>query len=244
MSNTLVVFRRELTSYFVTPVAYIFLCVFLILAGVFTWDLGGLYESNQADLSPLFFWLPVLFLILIPALSMRLWSEERRSGTIELLLTLPIGMGGAVVGKFLAAWCFTGIALLLTAILWWTVNYLGEPDNGVILAAYVGAWLMAGAALSVCALISALTKNQVIAFVLSVLALIFFTFTGFPMVVKWFSTWAPGGVVDFILYISFWTHFNAISRGVIELRDLIYFASVIVLFLFANAVAIDVKKGQ
>jgi ABC-2 type transport system permease protein len=175
MRNVLTIFRREFASYFTTPLAYVFIIIFLVMAGMLTFFVGDFFGRGQADLQPFFAFHPWLYLVLIPALSMRLWAEERRSGTIELFLTLPIRMTEAVVGKFLAAWCFTGIALALTFPFWLTVNFLGNPDNGVILASYIGSWLMAGALLAVGAFISAATKNQVIAFVVT--AAVAFVFT-------------------------------------------------------------------
>ncbi|MEQ8821147.1 MAG: ABC transporter permease subunit [Sumerlaeia bacterium] len=244
MKPSLSIFKRELTGYFVTPVAYIFIVVFLLLTGAFTFYLGNFYARNQADLVPFFNFHPWLYLFLIPAISMRLWAEERKQGTIELLLTLPISMGEAVIGKFLAAWAFTGIALALTFPMWITVNYLGEPDNGVILASYLGSFLMAGAYLSIGSCISAVTKNQVIAFVLSVVVCFLFLVANFPMVMDAFSSWLPQPVVDTISYFSFLNRFNAITQGRIEVRDLVFFATLIATFLFANAVVVGMKKGR
>ena len=244
MKNTVTVFKRELLAYFATPVAYVFLCVFLILSGLFTWYFGNLYETNNASLQPFFVYHPFLYLALIPALSMRMWSEERRGGTIELLLTLPISMGEAVVGKFLAAWAFTGIALALTVTEWITINYLGDPDNGVIFAAYVGSFLMAGGFLAIGSCLSAVTKNQVIAFVLSLGVSLLFVMAGYPIVLEWIQGWAPSLVVEAVRGASFWTHFSAISRGVIDLRDLVYFGSLIATFLFATVVVVEAKKAQ
>lgn len=244
MNTTIIVLKRELGGYFATPVAYIFLIGFLVFAGIFTWHFGGFYETNQADLQAFFTYHPILYLILIPALSMRLWSEERRSGTIELLLTLPISMWQAVMGKFLAAWIFTGVALLLTTPMWFTVNYLGEPDNGVIGAAYLGSFLMAGAFLAIGAFMSSLTKNQVIAFVGSLGLSMALVFAGFPMVTEWFKLFAPDVIVDAVRSISIWTHFTAITRGVIDFRDILFFASMILVFLFANATVIELKKAD
>jgi ABC-2 type transport system permease protein len=181
------VFKRELASYFATPVAYVFIVIFLLLAGTFTFYLGNFYERGQADLQPFFNFHPWLYLFLVPAVGMRLWSEERKSGTIELLLTLPVTMWQAVVGKFLAAWAFIGIALALTFPIWITVNYLGSPDNGVIFASYVGSFLMAGAFLAIGSCISACTRNQVIAFILTVVVCFVFLLAGFPLVLNFFS---------------------------------------------------------
>ena len=244
MRNTLTLFRRELFGYFATPVAYVFIVIFLILNGWITFYLGGFFEQERADLQTFFNFHPWLYLFLIPAISMRLWSEERKAGTIELLMTLPVTMGQSVVGKFFAAWAFTAIALLLTFPIWLTVNYLGSPDNGVILASYVGSLLMAGAYLAIGAAISALTKNQVIAFVLSLMLCLVFILAGFPMVLDFVSGWAPGAVVDAIRSFSFLTHFNSITKGVIDLRDVLFFGSLIAVCLFANAIFLDLKKAD
>jgi len=244
MNNVRSIFRRELAGYFSTPVAYVFLVIFLILAGMLTFQLGNLLEAGQADLQPFFGFHPWLYLFLVPAISMRLWSEERKQGTIELLLTLPISTGEAVLGKFLAAWAFTGIALLLTVPLWITVNWLGDPDNGVIFASYVGSLLMAGGYLAVGACFSALTRNQVIAFVLTVAVCFVFVVTGMPTVLDAFKGWAPQGLVEAVASVSFLTHFDAVSKGVIDLRDMIFFVSMIAFWLFANAVAIDARKAE
>ena len=244
MSMIKAVFRRELTSYFRTPVAYVFIVIFLMLMGAFTFYLGGFYETGQADLRPFFDFHPWLYLFLVPALAMRLWAEERKSGTIELLMTLPISPFQAVVGKFLAAWVFAGIALALTFPIWITVNYLGDPDNGAIFAAYVGSFLMAGGFLAIGSCLSALTQNQVIAFVITVVVCFGFLLAGFPMVLDAFSGWAPQFLVDGIASLSFLTHFRDISRGVIELRDLVYFALVIGTFLFANMIVLQWKQAD
>lgn len=238
------IFKRELAGYFITPVAYVFIVIFLLLTGVFTFQLGGFFERGQADLRPFFDFHPWLYLFLIPAISMRLWAEERKSGTIELLMTLPISQAAAIVGKFLAAWIFAGIALVMTFPLWLTVNYLGEPDNGAIAAGYVGSFLMAGGFLAIGACVSAMTKNQVIAFVVSVVLCFAFLISGFPPVIDFFSGWAPASVVDAISSFSFLTHFQAISKGKIDLRDLVFFASLIVVFMVATSVVIDLKKAH
>ena len=243
MRNTLIICRRELGSYFATPVAYVFLVIFLAMAGAFTFYLGNFFERGQADLQSFFAFHPWLYLFLIPAIAMRLWSEERRSGTIELFLSLPISVGEAVAGKFLAAWAFTGIAIALTFPMWITVNYLGSPDNGVIVAGYFGSLLMAGAFLAIGACISAVTKSQVIAFVVSAAVCFLFTVSGTAIVLNFFNAWAPKALVEAIASFSFLTHFNAISRGVIDLADLVFFASLIALFLFANAAVVDARKA-
>jgi ABC-2 type transport system permease protein len=244
MRNTLILFKRELGGYFATPVAYVFIVIFLFLTGIFTFHLGGFYEREQADLQPFFGAHPWLYLFLIPAISMRLWAEERKTGTIELLMTLPVSMGQVVLGKYLAAWCFTAIALALTVPIWITVNYLGDPDNGVIVASYIGSLLMAGAYLAIGAAVSALTRNQVIAFVISVVLCLGFILAGFPAVLDFFSGWTPEVVLDGIASFSFLTHFESITKGVIDVRDLIFFGTLIACFLFANAIILDAKKAD
>jgi len=236
--------RRELSGYFATPVAYVFIVIFLMLAGAFTFYLGGFYERGQADLQPFFAFHPWLYLFLMPAIAMRLWAEERKTGTVELLMTLPISPLQAVLGKFIAAWVFAGIALALTFPIWITVNYLGDPDNGAIVAAYVGSLLMAGGFLAIGACISSLTRNQVIAFVVSVVTCFAFLLAGFPLVLDLFSAWAPQFIVDGIASLSFLTHFDDISRGVIELRDLMYFALVIGTFLYANTIVLRWRQAD
>jgi gliding motility-associated transport system permease protein len=238
------IFRRELTSYFATPLAYVFIVIFLVMAGALAFFQGGFFERNQADLQSFFNFHPWLYLVLIPALSMRLWAEERKSGTIELFLTLPISIGAAVLAKFLAAWAFAGIALALTFPFWITVNYLGSPDNGVILASYVGSFLMAGGFLAIGACVSALTKNQVIAFVVTATACFLFTFSGSPIVLEPLQSWAPESLLSLIASFSFLTHFSAITKGVIDMRDAVFFASVIGIFLLANAILVDLKKAD
>ena len=238
------IFRRELTSYFSTPVAYVFIVMFLVLTGVFTFYIGNFYERGQADLIPFFSFHPWLYLFLVPAITMRLWAEERKTGTIELLLTLPVSMYQVVLGKFLAAWAFTGIALALTFPIWITVNYLGDPDNGVILAAYLGSFLMAGGFLAIGAAISALTRNQVVAFILTVVTCFVFLLAGFPLVLDFFYGWAPQTLIDGIASLSFLTHYSSISKGVIDVRDFIYFVALIGFFLIANAILIDLKKAD
>ena len=237
------VFRREFAAYFATPIAFVFLVIFLFSMGVFTFYVGHFYDNGVADLSLFFDYHPWLYLFLIPALAMRLWAEEKRSGSIELLLTLPIPVWATVLGKFLAAWVFAGLALALTFPIWITVNYLGHPDNGVILASYVGSFLMAGAYLSIGAAISSATSNQVIAFVISVVVCFLFTVAGAPVVADAFQGWAPVALVDAVVSFSFLTHFSAITAGVIDLRDLVFFLSLIALFLFANVLIVDSSKG-
>lgn len=244
MSALKVILGRELASYFATPVAYIFIIIFLMLSGVFTFYIGQFFERGQADLSAFFNFVPWLYLVLIPSVAMRLWSDERRSGTIELIMTLPVATWQLVLGKFLAAWLFVGLALALTFPLWITVNYLGAPDNGVILGAYLGAWLMAGGFLAVGSCLSALSKNQIIAFILTLVVCFVLVVSGFPIVQDSFSGWAPLWLVDGISNLSFLTHFTAISRGVIDLRDLVYFVAMIGAWLYATALVIDLKKAD
>lgn len=243
MNNILAIFKRELSGYFATPVAYVFIVIFLFLSGLFTFYMGGFYERNQADLVAFFSFHPMLYLFLIPAISMRLWSEERKSGTIELILTLPITTTEAVIGKFLAAWAFAGIALLLTFPIWITVNYLGEPDNTVILASYIGSILMAGGFLAIGSCISAITKNQVIAFVISVVICFLFYVSGFPMVLNFFTGWAPQVIVNAVAAMSVLSHFDSIQKGIIDIRDLIYFTVLIAFWLYANIITIEAKKA-
>jgi ABC-2 type transport system permease protein len=238
------VMRRELSGYFSTPVAWVFIVIFLVMAGVFTFYIGSFYDRGIADLDPFFTFHPWLYLFLVPAIAMRLWAEERRSGTVELLLTLPLTTWQAVLGKFLAAWLFVGLALLLTFPVWLTVNYLGDPDNGVIAAGYVGSWLMAGGFLAIGSCMSALTRNQVVAFILSVVVCFGFLLSGLPMVMDLFSGWAPQALLDTIADFSFLAHFATISRGVIDLRDLVYFALVITSWLLANAIVLEMKKAS
>jgi len=241
MSN---VMRRELAGYFATPVAYVFLIIFLVMTGIFTFYLGGFYERGFADLDPFFRFHPWLYLFLVPAISMRLWAEERRLGTIELLFTLPLTTTQAVLGKFLAAWLFIGLALLLTLPVWLTVNYLGSPDNGVILAAYLGSWMMAGGFLAIGSCMSALTRNQVVAFILSVVVCFLFLLSGLPMVMNLFKGWAPQVLLDGIASLSVLRHFADVSKGVIDLRDLVYFVLLTGFWLVANVLILDMKKAD
>jgi ABC-2 type transport system permease protein len=241
---TLIILRRELASYFATPLAYVFILIFLVLSAAFTFYLGGFFERGQADLAPFFNFHPWLYLFLIPAISMRLWAEERKSGSIELLMTQPITMWQAVIGKFLAAWAFAAIALALTFPIWITVNYLGEPDNGAIFTAYIGSLLMAGGFLAIGSCTSALTRNQVIAFILAVVVCFGFLLAGFPLVLDAFRGWAPDAVVDAVASLSFLAHFEAVSKGVIDLRDVLYFLLTIGFFLVATAIVLDVRKSE
>lgn len=239
-----IIFRREFASFFATPLAYVFLLIFLVLTSAFTFYLGGFYESGQANLNPFFNFHPWLYLFLVPALAMRMWAEERQTGTIELLMTLPITRFESVLGKFLAAWVFAGIALLLTFPMVLTVNYLGDPDNGAILTGYIGSWLLAGAYLAVGSCMSAWAKSQVIAFILTVSLCFVFVLSGFPLVLDVFNAWAPQWLLDTVASFSFLTRFQAISKGVIDVRDLLYFLSFIAAWLMATAVVIDLKKAD
>ncbi|NBB94020.1 MAG: ABC transporter permease subunit [Gammaproteobacteria bacterium] len=244
LSNVRTIMRRELVGYFATPVAYVFIVIFLVMSAAFTFYLGGFYERGIADLEPFFRFHPWLYLFLVPAVGMRLWAEERKYGTVELLLTLPLTIGEAVLGKFLAAWLFVGLALLLTFPMWITVNVLGDPDNGVIAAAYVGSWLMAGGMLAISEALSAVTRNQVVAFILSVVVCFGFLLSGLPMVLDLFRGWMPQVLLDGVANLSFLVHFNSISRGVIDLRDLMYFALVIGFWLLANRIVLELKKAD
>jgi len=238
------ILKRELAGYFVTPVAYVFIVMFLALTGVFTFELGGFFESGQADLRAFFNFHPWLYLCLIPAVAMRLWAEERRGGTLELLMTLPVSRAGAVLGKFLAAWAFVGLGLALTFPLWITVNFLGEPDNGAILAGYVGSLLMAGGFLAIGACVSAGTRSQVIAFIITVVVCLGFLLAGYPAVVDFFRGWAPASVVDAVASMSFLTRFESIAKGVIDLRDVIFFGSLISACLVFNGLMLESGKGD
>jgi len=244
MRNVGIIMRRELASYFATPLAYVFIVIFLFLANVFTFYLGHLYESGQADLYPFFTFHPWLYLFLIPAISMKLWSEERKSGSIELLMTQPVELSEAVLGKFLAAWIFTALALALTFPLWITVNYLGHPDNGAILTAYLGSLMLAAGFLAIGSCMSALTRNQVVAFILAVVACFMFLLAGFPLVLDVFRSWAPQPLIDAVASLSFLTHFESIQKGVIDLRDLLYFVMLIAFFLLATAIALELRKAD
>lgn len=244
MNQLGVIFRRELGSYFATPLAFVFIVIFLVAAGSFTFYFGHFFQNGQADLRGFFGFHPWLYLFLVPALSMRLWAEERKSGTLELLMTLPVSLTDMVLGKFLAAWVFTGLALSLTFPIWITVNYLGDPDNGIIIAGYIGSWLMSGAMLAVGSCISACTRNQVIAFILTVVACFLLMVSGMGMVTDWLPGWLPQRAVESVAALSFLSHFNAISKGVLELRDVVYFLVMIGGWLFATAIVIDMKKAN
>lgn len=243
MGKSWAISKRELRAYFTTPLAYVFIVIFVALNGVTAFYFGALFDRGQADMQPLFGFLPWLYLFLIPAVAMRLWAEERKAGTLELLMTLPVSTFNAVFGKFLAAWIFAGIALALTFPVWITVNYLGEPDNGVIIASYLGGFLMAGSYLAIGGFVSAMTRNQVIAFVIGAAVIFLFMMSGLELVQSAFRGWAPELVIDLVRSFSFLVHYDAIIRGVIDVRDMIFFVSIIGVFLFANMVVVDLKKG-
>ena len=243
MNGLRLVLQREFMGYFATPLAYVFIIIFLFLTGLTAFYLGQFFETGEASLKNFFSFHPWLYLFLIPAVSMRLWAEEAKSGTIELLLTLPVPLWAVVLGKYLAAWGFTLVALALTFPVWLTVNYLGDPDNGVIAASYIGSALMAGAYLAIGATISATTRNQVIAFVITVSVCFLFTVSGLPMVLDFFAAWAPEALLSVIASFSFLTHFDAITNGVIDLRDVVYFASLTGAWLYANAIILEMKKA-
>lgn len=243
MNAICAVFRREFYSYFATPLAAVFIAVFLIAAGTFTFYVGHFFDNGIADLAVFFGYLPWLYLFLVPALAMRLWAEENKHGTDELLLSLPLPIRASVCGKFLAAWAVTALALALTFPLWLSVNLLGEPDNGVIAAGYCGSLLMAGGFLAIGTTLSALTSNQVIAFVLAVAVSFLFIMTGAPMVTDLFRSWCPPAVIEAIADFGMLTHFANLAEGVLDLRDIVYFASLIGLFLYANTAILEIKKG-
>jgi len=242
MSPVAAVVRRELRSYFVTPLAYVFLVIFLVLAGILTFYAGDFYERNQADLQPFFVMHPWLYLVLVPAVSMRMWAEEAKGGTLELLLSLPLSLGEAMLGKFLAAWLFIGLALLLTFPIWITVNYLGSPDNGVIVASYLGSWLMAGAFLAIGACLSAVTQSQVVAFVLTMVVCFLLILAGQPQVMDFFQGTLPRRLVNGVAHLSMLRHFEAISRGVLDPRDLLYFLLSMATWLTAGVLVLDLKR--
>ncbi|WP_417462183.1 ABC transporter permease [Kordiimonas sp.] len=242
MGATLTIFRREFASYFATPVAYVFLVIYLVMQGMFTFYIGQFYVREQADLVSFFSYQPWLYLFLMPAVAMRLWAEERKTGTLELLLTLPVPLGAVVAGKYLAAVAFAAVALLLTAPIWITVNWLGTPDNGVIATGYIGSLLMASAYLAIGSALSATTKNQVVAFILAVTVCFLFLVSGLPMVLDVFGGWAPDPLVEAVANLSFLTHFNNLQKGMVALSDIVYFLAVIVLWLWINRIVIESKR--
>ena len=244
LKKTFIIFDRELKGYFRTPLASIFLLVFLALSSGMTFFLGRFFERDQADLTAFFAWHPWLFLILMPAIGMRLWAEERRSGTIELLMTLPVTNTQLVIGKFLASWIFTLIALILSMPIWITVNYLGNPDNNVIFISYIGSWLMAGAFLALTSCLSTLTKNQVIAFIISSISGFILVMAGFGLVLSAVRSWAPIWLTETIRSMSFLSHFNRMQMGVFDFSTLLFFVSMIVFCLWINIQLVQIKKAD
>lgn len=243
LKTILIIAKREFLAYFATPLAAVFLTIFVALTGAFAFYIGGFFDRGEANLYSFFAYHPWLYLLLVPAVAMRLWAEERKSGTIELLMTLPISPTEAIIGKFAAAWAFIGLALILTFPMWITVNMLGTPDNGVILASYIGSFLMAGAFLALGSFISALTKNQVIAFILSATLCFLFVTSGTELVQNTLKIWAPQIVSDAVRSMSFLSHYEGITRGVINFNSIIFFVSLIIFALFANAIAVSQKKS-
>ncbi|TBR38800.1 MULTISPECIES: ABC transporter permease subunit [Dyella] len=242
MNPIAAVTRRELRSYFVTPLAYVFLVIFLVMAGILTFYAGDFYDRGQADLQPFFAMHPWLYLLLAPAVSMRMWAEETKGGTLELLLSLPLTLGQAMMGKFIAAWLFMGLALLLTFPIWITVNYLGAPDNGVIIAGYLGSWLMAGAFLAIGACLSALTQSQVVAFILTMVVCFLLILAGQPQVMDFLQGTLPRRWLNGLAHLSMLRHFEAIARGVLDLRDVLYFIMSICAWLTAGVLVLDLKR--
>ncbi|MGZ4962231.1 MAG: ABC transporter permease [Limisphaerales bacterium] len=240
-ANIRTITKRELAAYFTSPLAYVVIVIFLLLMGFFTFMAGGFFEIGQANLDRFFVWHPWLYLVLVPAVGMRLWAEERRVGTLELLLTMPITPWQAIVGKFIASWAFLGIVLVLTFPIVLTVNWLGSPDNGVIFTAYLGSFLMAGAYLAISCLTSAVTRNQVISFIIAVVACLLLVLCGYPPVTQFFAR-MDNHVVDIVAGFSSLFHFeNSFMKGVIDSRDVVYFCSIIVFALFSTGVII---RGQ
>lgn len=244
MSPMTAIYRRELRSYFSTPLAAIFVIIFLIMTSAFTFYLGNFFQTGQADLQAFFLFHPWMYLLLVPALAMRLWAEERKSGSIELLLTLPITVWQAVLGKFLAAWTLIGLALLLTFPMWITVAWLGDPDHGVILASYIGSWLLAGSFLAIGSAISAATRSQVMAFIVSLSVCLLLLLTGYPIVLSVMQALFNQTIVDAVAGISFFTHFNSITRGILDLRDLAFFLINILAWLMATVLIINLKRAE
>jgi ABC-2 type transport system permease protein len=235
--------KREVAGFFASPVAYVFIVIFLLLTGFFAFMVSGFFERGQANLQAFFAWHPWLYLFLVPAVGMRMWSEERRLGTIELLLTMPITPWQAIVGKFLASWLILALALALTFPIVITVNYLGHPDNGVILASYAGSLLLAGAYLAVSAMTSAMTRNQVVSFIISLVICLFLIIAGWPPVTNLVTQWASPWFVETIAAFSVMTHFDSIQKGVIDSRDVLFFLSVTVFCLFATSVIIRAHRA-
>jgi ABC-2 type transport system permease protein len=245
VANIRTIAKRELGGYFASPVAYVFIVIFLLLCGFFTFMLGGFFERREASLVSFFLWHPWLYLFLVPAAGMRLWSEERRLGTMELLLTMPITAWQAIVGKFIASWAFLALALALTFPVVMTVNYLGNADNGVIFCGYIGSLLLAGAYLAVSCLTSAMTRNQVISFIIAVVVCLFLILAGWPPVTNLLVRWAPEWLVSTVAAFSVIPHFDGFQRGVLDSRDIIFFLSIIGFSLFATGVIIrNLRSGH
>lgn len=243
LASMIAVYRRELLSYLTTPTAYVFVAVFLFAIGLFTFQIGGFFEARRADLSSFFAFHPWIFMVFLPAVAMRLWAEESRSGAIELLMTLPAPTWSLVLGKFLAAWTIAAGALLLTTPLWITVNLLGSPDNAAIFTAYLASLLMAGAYIAIGSAMSAITQAQIVAFVLAVLVAFLLTALGLPLVLDFFNEFVPGAVAEAIARFSILHHFDAAQRGVVEFRSIFYFGSLIALCLGFTALAVDARRG-
>jgi ABC-2 type transport system permease protein len=243
LASMAAVYRREVLSYLTTPTAYVFVAVFLFAIGLFTFQIGGFFEARRADLTPFFAFHPWIFMVFLPAVAMRLWAEESRSGAIELLMTLPAPTWSLVLGKFLAAWTVAAAALLLTVPLWITVNILGSPDNAAIFTAYLASLLMAGAYIAIGSAMSALTPAQIVAFVLAVLVSFLLTALGLPLVLDFFSDFVSGGIAEAIARFSILHHFDAAQRGVVEFRSVFYFVSLISLCLGFTALAVDARRG-
>jgi gliding motility-associated transport system permease protein len=243
LRHILTIAKREVAGYFASPVAYVFMVIFLLLTGFLSFMVSGFFERGQANLLPFFAWHPWLYLFLVPAVGMRMWSEERRLGTIELLLTMPITPWQAIVGKFLASWLVLTLALVLTFPIVITVNYLGHPDNGVILASYAGSLLLSGAYLSVSAMTSAMTRNQVVSFIISLVICLFLILAGWPPVTNLLTQWASPWFVEGIAAFSVMTHFDSIQKGVIDSRDVLFFLSVIAFCLFTTSVIIRAHRA-
>jgi len=243
MSPMIAIYRRELRSYFSTPLAPLFIMIFLVLTSAFTFYLGNFFQIGQADLQTFFLFHPWLYLLLVPALAMRSWAEERKSGSIELLLTLPVTLWQAVIAKFLAAWTLIALALLLTFPMWVTVAWLGDPDNGVILASYIGSWLLAGAFLAIGNAMSAVTRSQAMAFILSLSVCIVFLLAGYPIVLSMMQTVFSQSLIDAVSAMSFMTHFSSITRGILDLRDIAFFLINSAAWLVATVLLINLKKA-
>ena len=243
LSNVKAIAKRELGAYFASPVAYVFIVIFLLLVGFFTFNVGQFFELGEASLTSFFYWHPWLYLFLVPAVGMRLWSEERRQGTMELLLTMPITTWQAILGKFLASWAFLAIALLLTFPIVLTVNYLGDPDNGIVFAGYIGSLLLAGAYLAISSMTSAMTRNQVVSFIVSVVICLFLIIAGFGPVTDLLTNWGNASLVDTIASFSVITHFDPFQKGIVDIRDVVFFLSVIAFSLFATGVIIRAHRA-